>query len=479
MNKILEISRFFYIAGIGMIPFITFPYSYTPFTLSKTYFLIFFCLVAVTFFFLSKPKEYYIPLGLGVLLLIEFLNGLLNFNLFLFPRYSEHILISATIFIYIFLGINLFKKIDLEKIIFFTSFLVTIPSLADMYLSLERTSGTFGQANFFGSYLSILILILIKNYPEYILKVNKYLLFLYSGVIVFLFAKTASISSLICLFIGMIFLKDSLKKINLKIVGFIILVLMLSLFLVGQVFIFKIQDTYNQLFKPNQTIISDSFLIRTKIWSGSIEIFKNNPQILFLGIGPNNFSYWFEKNREYSMQGLSEENFLYDKPHNYFLEILLNYGFLYLILFLFMIYKGLQENKNYYYLIAPIIFFIFFNWLDIYFKIIFFLICFSNVYKIQIKNFKFFNYSTISILLTTFVVFSVLFYRDTSYFFGNKNYVFSYKYEEVINFKVKDPIILIYSIDSERTLNNTKIKDFLLENFSNNQAILFNLDKLF
>jgi hypothetical protein len=479
MNKVLEISRFFYIIGIGLIPFVTFPYSFTPFTLSKTYFLIFITFIATVFYFLSKPKNYEIPLGLAALLILEFLLNINNFNLYLFPRYSEHFLITATIFIFVFLGKNLFQKIDLERIIFYSSFIVVIPSLADLILSSERTSGTIGQANFFGVYLSLVILILIKNYELYTAKLNKYYLLGYSILLIVLFIKSASIASLICISLGLFFIRENLFKINHKLVFIFLTIFISCIFLFGEVFVSKLKDTYNQLFNPTQTIISDSFLIRKEIWKKSFEVLENNPEIILFGAGPNNFSYFFEKNRGNALEGMSEENFLFDKPHNYFIEILINYGIIYFLIFIFLVVKGLEINKDYKYLIAPLLFFMFFNWLDIYFKVVFFLLCFSNLYKIKIDNFKYFELASISLTLTTLITFSILFYRDTSYFFGNKNYIYSYQYKDIVDFKVKDPIVLLFAIEKGKDSENQSIREFLLSNFPGNQAILFILNKLF
>jgi len=478
MNKILEISRFFYIIGIGLLPFVTFPYSFTPFTLSKTYFLVFVTLISSIFYFISKPKNYEVPLGLSVLLILEFVLGVGNFNLYLFPRYSENILITTTLFIFVFLGINLFKSLDIEKIIIYSSVIVVIPSLADLFLSSERTSGTIGQANFFGAYLALLILVFIKNFDSYLLKFNKYIFLVYSILLIILFIKSASIASLICLVIGLFFVRDRFYKINRYYLTIAFLILITSFFLFGGVYASKLKDTYNQLFNPNQTIISDSFLIRIEIWKTTFKVIEKNPEILLIGAGPNNFSYLFEKYREDSLKGLSEENFLYDKPHNYFIEIIVSYGILHLLIFLFLIIKGIQINKDFRYLIAPLIFFMFFNWLDIYFKVIFYFLCFSSIYKVKIENFKYFDIAAVSILLSTLISFSVLFYRDTSYFYGNKNYTFSYLYKDIIDFKVTDPIVLLYAIEKDREVDNQQIEEFLKRNFPENQAILFILNKL-
>ncbi len=484
MNKALEISRFFYLVGIIVLPFIVFPYSYTPYTLSKTLFLILITTLSLVFFILSKPKEYKIPnILLIITLLIESLRSLIDFNFFLFPRYTDHFLISVTLFFFIFLTINLFKKIDFEKTIFFSSFIVVIPSLIGSFYTNERASGTFGQANFLGIYLVLLLLILFKNFNQYILIINRYLLITYALIISVLFIKTASISSLLSLIIGLGILFTSIitkSKFDYKKIIIVTVSLSLVLLMSGQLFIAKTIDIFNQIANPEQTIISDSFIIRTKIWNGTLNLLKNEPIFLIWGYGPNNFSFNFERIRGDTLKGLSEENFLYDKPHNYYLELITSYGLIYLFMFIYLIFKTLKFNSNLKVYLLPILTFIFFNWLDIYLKVILFTFIVQNLPNYKIKSSIYINITVIVVSLISAITFSQLFYRDTSFYFNNTKYFYSYKKEDVENLRVKDPIVLIYFLQF-RSQNEFKeeIFDFLMKNFYNNQAVLFNLNKLF
>jgi hypothetical protein len=440
-----------------------------------------FIFLSLIFYFLSKPKEYNLPNNILILLLlIEFLPHLTNFNFYIYPRYSEHIFISFLIYFLVFLGINLFEKIDLEKILSISSIFVVIPSLIDLSETNQRSSGTIGQANFFGIFLALTILVLIKNFNEYSKHVSKLLLSIYLLLIILLLIKSASVSSLISLFIGLLFIRQHFLKLKVRFaIPVIILIFTIFLFW-GNIFWAKIFDVYNQIYRPEQTIISDSFLIRKILWNQTLNIISNNSDNLFFGFGPNSFEFMFEKNRNYILQGLSEENLLFDKPHNYFLEILFSHGVFYLLIFGFMIFKTFNKNNHNLYLIIPILFFIFFNWLDLTLKIFLYLLIFSYLTNYKVKSNIFFNLSSLILITTIFIFFSKIFYQDTRFYFGDTNYVFSYSKEELIQGNIISPIVLTSSLNFMNNENDKrKILELLIKNFPNNQAVLFQLNILF
>jgi hypothetical protein len=104
----------------------------------------------------------------------------------------------------------------------------------------------------------------------------------------------------------------------------------------------------------------------------------------------------------------------------------------------------------------------------------------QNLPNYKIKSSIYINITVIVVSLISAITFSQLFYRDTSFYFNNTKYFYSYKKEDVENLRVKDPIVLIYFLQF-RSQNEFKeeIFDFLMKNFYNNQAVLFNLNKLF
>jgi O-antigen ligase len=102
----------------------------------------------------------------------------------------------------------------------------------------------------------------------------------YALIISVLFIKTASISSLLSLIIGLGILFTSIitkSKFDYKKIIIVTVSLSLVLLMSGQLFIAKTIDIFNQIANPEQTIISDSFIIRTKIWNGTLNLLKNEP----------------------------------------------------------------------------------------------------------------------------------------------------------------------------------------------------------
>lgn len=480
MNKYLEISRICYIFGLIFLPFVLSPFSFTPYTLSKTFFVITFVFLSLSFFFLSKPKKYFFPSFIFlVLILIEFISNFFNFNLFIFPRYSEHLYVSITVFFLVFLGLNLYERLNIEKILIYSSFLVIIPSILDLFFNDIRASGTLGQANFFGIYLTITLLAILKNFEDLKKNFSKNLLIFYIGLITFFLFKAASLSSFVSLVIGLCFLRSSLRLLNKKILIVVTIFALFSSTIFGGVFISKFQDIYNQINRPKQTLISDSFLIRQILWQETFKIIMSNPQNVFFGFGPNNFSYYFEKIRQDKLQDYSEKYLLYDKPHNYFLEILFSYGLVYLLLFLYIFYQAFRSDKQVGYLLIPLLFFLFFNWTDIYLKVFIFLIIFLSLKKEEVPSLNLFNNSSLAFMLIIFTNFAVLFYRDTSFYFKDTSYIFSYSKESILNLKVEDPVVLVESLKFLNKEERREIFDYLIKNFPNNQAILFHFNVLF
>jgi len=482
MNNFKEISRICYILNFALVPFIVFPYSFSPTTLFKTFTLVSLTTTSFIFYILSKPKKPNLPNSLLLLLiLVEFISNYYNFNLSLFPRYSEHIYISVMIYINIFLGINLFEKLKLEKIILYTSPLVVISSSIDIIILGNRAQGTLGQSNFLGIYLTILLLIIVSSF-QHLEKINKYFRYFYVILIIILFIKTASLASIFGLILGLYFFKEKILNIRKKFLVISSLIIISILFFYGSILSFKFQDLYYQIFDQKNTKISDSFLIRKVIWNKTIEIILDNPYKILFGFGPNNFSQYFENQRGKSLKGYSEEILLFDKPHNYYVEILFSYGLIYLILFLSSVYISYQKNISNRYMLVPILFFIFFNWLDVYLKIILFNIVFLNLEKSSISSDLKIKFIMLISSIIVLIQFSILTYNDINYYFGDKKFYYSYIAEDIINLKIKDPIILVSFLkDNFSNLeegDRKKIFDYLIKNFPENQAILFHLDEL-
>jgi O-antigen ligase len=477
MNKYLEISRFIYIFGLVILPLFLSPFSETPYTLSKTFLIALVSLLSGLFFILSNTGRFLFPNNyVNLFFLFDIVQGLFVDSSLLFPRYSEHYLVSINIYIFIFLGINLFKNLDLEKPLFYSSIFVIFISFFELFINEGRLIGTLGQSNFLGIFLVLSILSVLNNLKNY----TTQQIIIYTLLSTMLIIKTASLAAVFSLIIGLFILRDKIIKLGTKIIFFGIVLISLIILFFGQIYINKSIDIFNQIFKPRETIISDSFLIRVKIWELTSDVIFSSPVNAIFGFGSNNFEVFFEKVRNNNLSLTSESKLFFDKPHNYFLEILFNKGLVGLVLFLLIVYRTVRFGRYLKYIFIPILFFLFFNWLDIYLKILFFFIAALNLSSVEIKieNEKLFKIILTILLIFTFYFFGSYFYRDTKSFYGNNQYIFSETKEDVLNFKYSNPIFLINSTKYMSQEESRKIFDFLIKNFPNNEALLFHSDKL-
>ncbi len=116
--------------------------------------------------------------------------------------------------------------------------------------------------------------------------------------------------------------------------------------------------------KPNTNhTISDAGFIRLSLWKSSINLGTSSFKNMLVGTGPSTFAYEFQKFRPKELNYSSEWDFVFNKPHNYYIEIFTNLGLLGLVTYLILISKtkGIQNN----YLIAGLVaFFVtnFFGW---------------------------------------------------------------------------------------------------------------------
>ncbi len=101
------------------------------------------------------------------------------------------------------------------------------------------------------------------------------------------------------------------------------------------------QTDPSQQTKLAQYNLSDSGFIRKGIWKGTIKLWTASPKNLLIGTGPETFPYEFQFFRPASLNYSSEWNFILNKPHNYYLELLAQNGLLGLLIYLAIVAKVL------------------------------------------------------------------------------------------------------------------------------------------
>jgi putative inorganic carbon (HCO3(-)) transporter len=94
----------------------------------------------------------------------------------------------------------------------------------------------------------------------------------------------------------------------------------------------------------------DTGHIRLLVWQGAIKLWLSSPKVFFIGSGPETFAFAFLKFRPEALNSTSEWDFLYNKAHNEYLNLLATQGVLglggYLALFYFAVRRAQTSLLN-------------------------------------------------------------------------------------------------------------------------------------
>jgi putative inorganic carbon (HCO3(-)) transporter len=93
--------------------------------------------------------------------------------------------------------------------------------------------------------------------------------------------------------------------------------------------------------------VSDPGFIRFGLWKGSLNLFLSSPKVFLMGVGPETFPYGFQPFRLNSLNYSSEWEFVFNKPHNYYLEVLTELGLLGFIAYLALIFRLIKKLPVY------------------------------------------------------------------------------------------------------------------------------------
>ncbi len=92
-----------------------------------------------------------------------------------------------------------------------------------------------------------------------------------------------------------------------------------------------------------QRNLSDPGYIRGGMWSGSLRLIFSSWQTALIGTGPETFPYAFQFFRPKELNYSSEWNFVFNKPHNYYLEVAAEQGLFGLISYLYICYVLIRK----------------------------------------------------------------------------------------------------------------------------------------
>ena len=330
----------------------------------KMFFVYFLGVVIVSSFLIYRvfrPKPLKFP-SIFVLLVL--------FSTVLSTIFSEHLytsvwgyytrfnggLVSVLVFFGIyFSAVNLFSKEDLCKLLKF-SLLPIIPisiyGISQHYgfqflwgeSPVGRAFSTFGQPNWLAQYIGMLLLVCL------FLVVSEGRSIFWSAVYLLGFGClwfTYSVSGLVgcvtgfCVFMVLFFRSKKFDKGTLRVVLLLVFVsVLIAVFNLGlfkdrlhDVFydmrkLFSRTETYalEETTTPQDYKISDPGFIRFGLWKGTWQLITSSPKVFFLGTGPETYPYAFQPFRPRQLNYSSEWDFVFNKPHNYYLQIWSEFG---------------------------------------------------------------------------------------------------------------------------------------------------------
>lgn len=348
----------------------------------KVFFLYYFG-IFIIFFFVSdvilNPVKIKRPHPLVVsFLLLEIISTLLSSNFYTsffgyYSRFNGGLLSHIVLFGLYFVGINKLEKEDFEKILkilIFTILPISFLGLSQYFSGVERVYSTLGQPNWLAQYLSmILLLVLYLIFKEDLKKLKIWFVIYVLGF--YCLWVTYSTSGILSFFAGSLILltgiiKERNKEEHFTIkLALILFVTFLIAFLNLGMFKDKLNDAFLDLKKQisltgksyaqasNNVIntsfedehkISDPGFIRLNLWESTLNFIFSDPKIFFIGSGPETFPYSFQHFRSPSLNYSSEWNFVFNKPHNYYLEIWSESGIFSLFIFIAIFYLVIKKS---------------------------------------------------------------------------------------------------------------------------------------
>ena len=211
----------------------------------------------------------------------------------------------------------------------------------------ERMFSTLGQPNWLGTYFAAhvfigLFLFLSGNKSAKGGKKNnsRFLLLVYSALMFFGVYLTGSRSSIISVVVPVVIeiLIRASKKIN-RSIFFLMLAIMIFVVAVGSTLY------ATSVIKNTKSDITHSGKIRLIVWEGALRLWAKYP---VFGTGPETFAYAYYQTRPEAHNYTTEKDFIYNKAHNEFLNMLSTtgtFGFAsYSILIIYSIYLLFKKS---------------------------------------------------------------------------------------------------------------------------------------
>lgn len=389
MNDLLKKTIYYFFLALAFVtPLVFSSQTIELYEFPKMFFVYFLgstiiFLYLVYLVFLGKTKKFtrpnYFVLGYFLTIVIStvFSSHLYTSLWGYYSRFNGG-LVSYIIFFGLYLvGINFLSEKDKESLkdVFCLGLLpVALYGLFQISES-PRIFSTLGQPNWLAAYIIFLLPLLLER-----ITISKNLLKKAFWVFTFVISLiclwfTRSLSGLLgfgfaALFLAWHFRKKVLNKWGLGALVLIVLLTVANFKYLSE----RVSDALVLSTNPQDYQISDPGLIRLGLWQGSLEMAFSDPKTFLLGRGPETFPYQFPFYRKDFLNYTSEWSFILNKPHNFYLEILVESGVFSLLFYLGIMAYSLRQ-KNFYLAAGFSAFYVsnFFSWPTVSTSLIFWL----------------------------------------------------------------------------------------------------------
>ena len=284
-----------------------------------------------------------------------------------YTRFNDSFL-SYVLFVGLYLvGINKLKKTDFENILkvsLFSIIPIGLFSLSQYFGGNARAFSTFGQPNWLAQYLSMTLPVVIyfslaKNSTNFKIWFGIYVIGFYALWVTYSMSGILGFSvAIFILFFKLIKNKPSSPDLKTRAIMLVAISLFISISNLG-LYKEKISDIVVDLRKqafivrpayaqvPDKNRLSDPGFIRISLWKSTFKMIFSNPKIFLIGSGPETFPYVFQSFRSEKLNYSSEWDFVFNKPHNYYLELWSESGIFSLVVFIYILYKLIKESPDY------------------------------------------------------------------------------------------------------------------------------------
>ena len=282
-----------------------------------------------------------------------------------YSRFNDSLFSYFIYFLLYLICINRITKEDYEKLIklvLLSIIPISLYGIAQSISGVPRVYSTFGQPNWLSQYLGMLLP--ITAYYFFTEKGERFKLW---GLVYifgfYCFWVTFSVSGLLGFFVGMLYLVakyfNKIIENNVFKTKFIFLISITALIALLNIGLYreKFHDFYLDVQKQfvlinkayaseNINKLSDPGFIRLELWKSTFDLITSSPKTFLFGTGPETFPYVFQNYRNGKLNYSSEWDFVFNKPHNYYLEIWSESGIFSLGIFIALIYICIKKLPN-------------------------------------------------------------------------------------------------------------------------------------